>query len=195
MRRAVWLFLSLKGRLSLLHWWGAMAALCAVTVGLIWVSGRFGLGPWSEPSGDTQSSIDTFGALGWYGAALTLLMAFPFCAVSIKRRHDRGHSGLDVVIYAALLGLRAVWRAMQLGFTAAESSERVVSQSEFSVFFVWMPEPPPAYHAFGTLLGCYAIYLLAILGFSEGTRGANGYGPDPLAAAAQPVPPPAPPSA
>jgi len=75
---------------------------------------------------------------------------------------------------------------MQLGFTAAESSERVVSQSEFSVFFVWMPEPPPAYHFFGTLLGCYAVYLLAVLGFTAGTRGENRYGPDPLAPPAAP---------
>lgn len=153
-----------------------MAALFAVTVGLLWASSWFGLGPWYQQANGSQAAIDAFGSIGWYGVGLTLVLAFPYYAVSIKRRHDRGSSGHDVTVYLVLLVAQVLWRATQLGFTPAEVGSPSAPQNGFSSFIIWMPQPPSAYSAYSVLLGVYALYLVAVLGFTDGTRGVNRYG-------------------
>jgi len=155
-----------------------MAAMFAVTVGLYWISSRFGLGPWYRGVSSSTSAIDEFGSVGWFGLGLTLLLAFPYYAVSIKRRHDRGNSGLDVTIYLVLLVVQVLWRATQFGFTGPEVSDPSAPQNGFTSFIVWLPQPPSVYTLYSMLLGLYALYLIVMLGLMDGTRGANRYGDD-----------------
>lgn len=89
---------------------------------------------------------------------ISLLLVGPWLAIAIKRRHDRGNNGYDIIVFTtlnlalqllAVLGLGGQVLAM-LGLVA----------------FIW------------------GVVMLILLGFLKGTTGANSYGPDPLDAAA-----------
>ena len=80
---------SLEGRINRLQFWAALAVIAAVTVGLF-AAGR--------QSNTTGTGIGRAGAL----VAFALLLAFTgwtLVAVSIKRWHDMGLSGLMTLLW------------------------------------------------------------------------------------------------
>lgn len=108
----------------------------------------------------------TMGALA--GLILSLAFLYPGAALGVKRLHDRGKSGLLMVVFIApglisqLCGL--------LGITG--SYQTIAGHS------IHMP------NTLGWILNLItlgvAIWALVTLGFLKGTSGANGHGPDPL---------------
>jgi len=105
---------------------------------------------------------------GWASLILFVIFAYPLAAISIKRRHDRNNSGLDVWAY---LGLTVIVLLVQaLGFGSAMTD----------IGGMTVPMPSPLMSILSIIVGILGIYLLVVLGFLKGTPGPNGYGPDPL---------------
>jgi uncharacterized membrane protein YhaH (DUF805 family) len=94
----------------------------------------------------------------WATFAVSLLLAFPWLSLAVKRRKDRGSSGLDVYVYFGLSELA-------LFLTCLGASVLILEVVDF--FF--------------------ALYLLVVLGFLRGTIGPNRYGSDPLAGGTEAV--------
>jgi uncharacterized membrane protein YhaH (DUF805 family) len=105
---------------------------------------------------------------GWVGLVMFIIFLYPSAAISIKRRHDRNNSGLDVWIYFLLVLVTQIVSALGIGM------------STMDVGGASIPVPGPIIIALGTITGIYGIYLLVVLGFLKGTAGPNNYGPDPL---------------
>ncbi|MEO6015157.1 MAG: DUF805 domain-containing protein [Devosia sp.] len=105
---------------------------------------------------------------GWVSLILFLVILYPSAAISIKRRHDRNNSGLDVWIYFGLAFIMQLVSALGIG------------RSTMEVAGTTIPTPGPIAMVGGVIVGIYALYLLVVLGFLKGTAGANSYGPDPL---------------
>lgn len=80
---------------------------------------------------------------------------YPFLSICIRRRHDRGGNGWDVLV-VALLGIVSTL----LGIAGQEQS--IIAA------------------VVGFAGGLGVLYLLVVLGFLRGTPGPNLYGDDPL---------------
>jgi uncharacterized membrane protein YhaH (DUF805 family) len=94
---------------------------------------------------------------GWISLIIGLITAYPYIALSVKRRHDRNNSGYDAM---GLIVFSLLWSLIQaLGVITATGGIGMV----VSIIFL-----------------IYAIYMLVQLGFLKGTAGPNNYGPDPL---------------
>lgn len=124
-------------------------------------------------SGKTmQDIVDMLSAVatksGWAGLITLIVLLYPVAAISIKRRHDRGSSGIDIWVYLALALVLALIQALGLGMTTMEVGSIVV------------PAPTMLLTVIGLVAGIFAIYLLVVMGFLRGTPGPNQYGPDPL---------------
>lgn len=108
----------------------------------------------------------TMGALA--GLILSLAFLYPGVALGVKRLHDRGKSGLLMVVFIAP-GLISQLCDL-LGITG--SYQTIAGHS------IHMP------NTLGWILNIVtlgvAIWALVTLGFLKGTSGPNGYGPDPL---------------
>ena len=108
----------------------------------------------------------TMGALA--GLILSLAFLYPGVALGVKRLHDRGKSGLLMVVFIAP-GLISQLCDL-LGITG--SYQTIAGHS------VHMP------NTLGWILNIVtlgvAIWALVTLGFLKGTSGDNRYGPDPL---------------
>jgi uncharacterized membrane protein YhaH (DUF805 family) len=119
-----------------------------------------------------QEVVDMLSGLatksGWAGLITLIILAYPTAAIAIKRRHDRGRSGVDIWIYLALAAILALIQALGMGMTTMEVGDVVV------------PTPTTLLMVIGVVAGIFAIYLLVVLGFLRGTPGPNQYGPDPL---------------
>ena len=108
----------------------------------------------------------TMGALA--GLVLWLALLYPGVALGVKRLHDRGKSGLLMVVFIAP-GLISQLCDL-LGITG--SYQTIAGHS------IHMPNTLGWILNFVTL--GVAIWALVTLGFLKGTNGPNGYGPDPL---------------
>ncbi len=86
--------------------------------------------------------------------AISILLLAPWLAIGMKRRHDRGFNGYDVVAFTLLNLLDQV-----LSITGVQNELTFVLGV---VLFVW------------------GIVLFILLGFLRGDSGDNAYGPDPL---------------
>ena len=105
---------------------------------------------------------------GWVGLVMFLIFAYPSAAISIKRRHDRNNSGLDVWIYLGLAAIVQLITALGIGMSVADFAGTPI------------PVPGPLLTTLSIILGIFGIYLIVVLGFLKGTPGPNNYGPDPL---------------
>jgi uncharacterized membrane protein YhaH (DUF805 family) len=105
----------------------------------------------------------------WVALIHAIIVAIPMSILAIKRRQDRDGSGWDVLVFTAGI--------LILHLLGAIGVLRDFSKLVSLPFAIW------------------GFVLFILVGCLRGTPATNGYGPDPLAAAAQPVPPPAPPSA
>jgi uncharacterized membrane protein YhaH (DUF805 family) len=107
-------------------------------------------------TGESQPfSSTTFTLKPWAWIPLSILMSIAWLAFSIERRHDRGNSGVDAIVFAVASVVNQVLHAFQIG--------------EGIPLFI-----------FDCLMLAAGLYMLVVLGFLRGTPGPNQYGPDPL---------------
>ena len=98
---------------------------------------------------------------GWVSLVITLVFAYPWYALAVKRRHDRNSSGVDYLVLLGLQVAMALITALGFGYSGLERT------MPLTILFV-------ATAAMG-------LYMLVMLGILKGTEGSNQYGPDPLA--------------
>lgn len=87
---------------------------------------------------------------------IALLMLAPWLAIGIKRRHDRGFNGYDVVAFTALNILLQILGIFGVGGDLVFALSLIAS--------IW------------------GLILFVLLGILKGEEGANSYGPNPLKA-------------
>ena len=155
-------FTSMEGRIGRQSWWIGIIILAVVGFILNWILGMvmgagmsFDLAAMATPEG-MAALAGAMQRAAWVGLIVSIVLAYPYVALGVKRRHDRDNNGMDVIgfivfslIYNVLGGL---------GLTVG--------------------------NILGTILGIvflvYAIYIIVVLGFLKGTAGPNQYGADPL---------------
>lgn len=117
----------------------------------------------------TALCVTLFGFFGLLiGWVLMLLLLWPWLAISEKRLHDRGKSGLWLLLYyLAPLVLGAVKLSLygDMGVSAIMNPSGLSTILSFGEFIV-------------------IVWAIVELGTLRGTVGDNKYGPDPLAHAA-----------
>ena len=150
-----YLYTSLEGRINRKPFWIASLILFVIAIVISFAV----LMPISAANA-------TMGALA--GLILSLAFLYPGVALGVKRLHDRGKSGLLMVVFIAP-GLISQLCDL-LGITG--SYQTIAGHS------IHMPNTLGWILNFVTL--GVAIWALVTLGFLKGTSGPNGYGPDPL---------------
>jgi uncharacterized membrane protein YhaH (DUF805 family) len=183
------LYTSLNGRIGRKTWWLAGIALAVVILiveflilaplGFSYSAGMASLT--AANTGDTAAAsaalTGDFHKSIWAALIVTIIFGLPIVALGVKRRHDRGNNGIDIMVFYAIVIVLDLLQALGLGYTTLEVASGVS-----------VPVPSMPLTIINVLIGIYGIYLLVVLGFLKGTPGANQYGPDPtgvgLAAAA-----------
>lgn len=154
---------SFDGRLRRRDWWLISICLSLLSILLGEAVRYLLLGPaWSVfASGWSAVIALSEPRAGLLGLAVSLLVLWPYAAVSIKRRHDRGH-GAGLVIAAF------VW------------------SYAYPVALFLLPLRPDAgmglialYSGVGLLNAVISLWMLAIFGILDGTEGSNRFGPSP----------------
>ena len=176
-------FTSLDGRIGRQSWWIGVVILIVINIiisflilPLVGVSMMPNFAAMmADPNNvDPQAIADTVTATmrtaGWVSLVIFLIFLYPSAAISIKRRHDKDNSGLDVWIYFGLTALLLLAQALGLFMTATP-----IPGSEIVI-----PTPSLPMVILQIVVGIFGIYLLVVLGFLKGTTGPNQYGPDPL---------------
>ncbi|MEQ1769300.1 MAG: DUF805 domain-containing protein [Devosia sp.] len=170
-----------NGRLNRAPFWGYSLLLVVVIVIVQLVIVSSVLAPQMAVlmeqvgSGNTPTAQDFLGMfsgmapkLGWLAIIIQVVFSFPAAALSVKRRHDRDKSGLDVWIYIGLSIVISVLQLLGIGMTTGEVRGVAVMMPD-----TWMQVVQLALVIFG-------LYLFIVLAFLRGTIGQNSYGPDPL---------------
>jgi uncharacterized membrane protein YhaH (DUF805 family) len=149
-------FVGFDGRINRQKWWIGVVILIIVAFIINWIVGAV-MGGGGMMTLAQAMDPATMQKIGWQGLIVGIILAYPYLAISIKRRHDRGNNGYDA---AGLIILGLVYNLLQgLGIIG---SMTMVGGVIGIVFLV------------------YAIYILVQVGFLKGTPGPNSYGPDPL---------------
>jgi uncharacterized membrane protein YhaH (DUF805 family) len=155
-------YVGFDGRINRQRWWIGIVVLIIVGLVLNWILGMImGTGGMM----DLSQALDpaTMQKMAWQGLIVGLITAYPYLALSIKRRHDRDNNGYDA---AGLIALSLVFNLLQaLGIVSGMAA----MNGGFGLGSI-----------IGLLLAVYGIYMLVQLGFLKGTAGPNSYGPDPL---------------
>jgi uncharacterized membrane protein YhaH (DUF805 family) len=153
-------FMGFNGRINRQKWWISIIILAIVGFILSWILGLiFGTGMTLTAASLTDPAALTayVQKAAWVGVITSIVLAYPYLAISIKRRHDRNNNGYDVM---GLIALGIIFNLLTaLGVLSSMSGIGQI---------------------IGVILGIYALYALVVLGFLKGTPGANQYGPDPL---------------
>lgn len=147
-------YMGFDGRLNRQKWWISAIILAVVGFIISWILGLIMGG--GAPMSLTQA-LDpaVLQKAGWQSLILGIVLAYPYLAITIKRRHDRNNNGMDVVGFLAVE--LVYYLLMALGLTVGIVGTIV-----------------------GLAFGVYAIYILVVVGFLKGTAGPNSFGPDPL---------------
>ena len=174
-------YTSLDGRIGRQSWWIGVVILIVVNIiisflilPLVGVSMMPNMAAlMADPNNvDAQAIADTVTATmrtaGWVSLVIFLIFLYPSAAISIKRRHDKDNSGLDVWIYFGLTAILLLVQALGLFMTVTD------------VGGIQFPTPSLPFTILQIIVGIFGIYLLVVLGFLKGTSGPNQYGPDPL---------------
>jgi uncharacterized membrane protein YhaH (DUF805 family) len=174
-------FTSLDGRIGRQSWWIGVVILIVLNIiisflilPLVGVSmmPNFAALMADPNNADPQAIADavagTMRTAGWVSLVIFLIFLYPSAALSIKRRHDKDNSGLDVWIYFGLTAILLLVQALGLFMTVTDFGG------------VSIPTPSLPFTILQIIVGIYGIYLLVVLGFLKGTTGPNQYGPDPL---------------
>lgn len=175
-------FTTLEGRIGRQSWWIGVVILIVINIVisfLILPLAGFSMMPnfaalMADPNNVDAAAMaaavtSAIRTAGWISLIMFLIFLYPSAALSIKRRHDKDNSGLDVWIYYGLTGLTLLVQALGLFTTVVEVMPGVP-----------MAQPALPLVILQIVLGIYGIYLLVVLGFLKGTAGPNQYGPDPL---------------
>jgi uncharacterized membrane protein YhaH (DUF805 family) len=153
-------------------WFGVLlVAIANLALGAALIAAGFGMsetvnGTVTLDTGATSSFSHTSWSLSpWAALIHSAIVAIPMTILAIKRRHDRDGNGWDVIVFAASILLLNLLRAVGVpgDFT------KLISLP----FAIW------------------GLVLFILVGCLRGTPATNGYGPDPLPAAAPPPTPPA----
>ena len=156
-------FTGMDGRINRQAWWIGVVILIVVAIVLNFILGAIMGGgmPSLEQLMDPAVMAAYAQKQGWISLIIGLITAYPYIALSVKRRHDRDNNGYDAI---GLIVFSLVWSLVQaLGFVGSTN---------------------PIYMIVSVIFLIYAIYVLVQLGFLKGTPGANSYGADPLGYAA-----------
>jgi uncharacterized membrane protein YhaH (DUF805 family) len=152
-------FTGLDGRLNRQGWWISVIVLIIVAIVLNFILGLIMGGgmPSLEQMTDPAFMAGYAQKAAWQSLIVGVITAYPYIAISVKRRHDRNSNGYDAIglivvglLYSLLQGLGVISSTNTVGMII------------------------------GVIFGIYAIYMLIQLGFLKGTAGPNNYGPDPL---------------
>jgi uncharacterized membrane protein YhaH (DUF805 family) len=152
-------FTGMDGRINRQAWWIGVVILIIVAIVLNFILGAVMGGgmPSLEQMMDPAFMASYAQKAGWQSLIIGLITAYPYIALSVKRRHDRNNNGYDAI---GLIAFSLLWSLIQaLGLLNATGGIGMV----VSIIFL-----------------IYAIYMLVQLGFLKGTAGPNNYGPDPL---------------
>jgi uncharacterized membrane protein YhaH (DUF805 family) len=158
-------FTSMEGRIGRQSWWIGIIILIVVGFILNWVLGmvfgvsyNFDLATIATPEGQA-AMMATAQKAGWVSLIVSIVIAYPYVALGVKRRHDKDNNGLDVIVFIVF---SLVYNLLTgLGIAAGNILGTIIG----IVFLV------------------YAVYMLVVLGFLKGTTGPNQYGADPLGGA------------
>jgi len=153
-------FTGLSGRVNRPRWWIGIIILAIVGIVISWILGMiFGTGLMVNPSIATDPAAMSayLQKAGWTGVITGIILAYPYLAITVKRRHDRNNNGYDAM---GLIAIGIIWNLLTaLGVVSVVGGVgQVVS----------------------LIIGVYGIYMLVVAGFLKGTAGPNNYGPDPL---------------
>ncbi len=145
---------SARGRIRRSEWWlmgiGLAVARAILTlVATAFVAGPGGLADPAQPI----ASVIAF--------VFAALFFWPILAVSIKRAHDRNGSGIVVIL-----------------FTIIDLLMNALTAAEAEGFISLVPYELPFGLLSLVMIGV-GLFLFVTLGFLEGTRGKNRYGPSP----------------
>ena len=121
-----------------------------------------------DPAAISAAITSTMRTAGWISLVIFLIFLYPSACLSIKRRHDKDNSGLDVWIYFGLTALLLLVQALGLFMSVTD------------IGGMQIPTPSLPFTILQIVVGIYGLYLLVVLGFLKGTTGPNQYGPDPL---------------
>jgi uncharacterized membrane protein YhaH (DUF805 family) len=159
-----WLFFSFDGRINRAKFWVAVLVLIVVALLLVFaVLPLFGLGP-------TTMGATAGGPI--VSLVLTLIFAYPWTAVMVKRLNDRERPIWLVAVF---------WTPTVIGIIGQLTGATVAMQ-EVAGQQMMMP------NTFGWIVNLLSfaigIWALVELGILKGTEGANRHGPDPRGAGA-----------
>jgi len=171
------MLLGFDGRIRRRDWW-----LWGIgVIVLAWIlqsvaSAALGVNFLSSVGG--QVDVSTLRNASIASTVIGLLFIWPVSALSVKRAHDRDMSAWSVLPFYGLYAILAISSSV-LGVNAAAAGltdGRSAAPSEVMEMF----------GAGGMLVGVlaigvlvYALFLLVVLGFLDGTPGQNEYGPSP----------------
>lgn len=175
-------FTSLDGRIGRQSWWIGVVILIVINIiisflilPLIGISMMPNFAAMmADPNNVDAAAMSaavaaTMRTAGWVSLVIFLIFLYPSACLSVKRRHDKDNSGLDVWIYFGLTALLLLVQALGLFMTNVEVTPGLT-----------IPTPALPFVILQIVVGIYGIYLLVVLGFLRGTAGPNQYGPDPL---------------
>lgn len=149
-------FVGFDGRLNRQAWWLSVIALIVVAVVLSWIIGLI-MGTGGMLTLEQAMDPAYLQRAAWQGLIVSVITAYPYIAISVKRRHDRNNNGYDAI---GLIVVGILYNLLQaLGVIAMGDTVGMI---------------------IGLVFAVYAIYMLVQLGFLKGTAGPNNYGPDPL---------------
>lgn len=172
------LYTSLEGRIGRKTWWlGSLALAVVVLVVEFVILTPLGMGPMpniaaltgSDPAATVAVISDAMHRALWIGFIIYVICGLPVVALGVKRRHDKDNSGVDVMVYYAIVLVLSLVQALGIGLTTIDAGNGLM-----------LPAPSMALNIVNVLVGIYSIYLIVVLGFLKGTAGSNQYGPDPL---------------
>lgn len=115
-----------------------------------------------------QNIMDLQSKSGWANLLTFVILIVPLSALFIKRRHDRGASGMEYWVYAALALLMILLQVSGMGYSVLQLSG------------ISMPVPNMITTIVSLITMALGLYLLIVAGFLKGNEGDNSYGKDPL---------------
>ena len=169
-----WLYTEFDGRIGRKTFWiGAIVlAIASIIVTLIVTSimgvSMFGTAMMTGDDADAMLALST--RMAWINLVIYLIFCYPGYALGVKRRHDRGASGILILVSIGLGILSLLLQGFGLIYDVVTVGETAMLTPNI----------------LGTIIsaasGILGLYLLVVMGFLKGEQGANAYGPDPLAA-------------
>jgi uncharacterized membrane protein YhaH (DUF805 family) len=148
------------GRINRQRWWIGVVVLIIAGLILSWIlSLIFGTGFIMDMTvvQDPAAMLAYVQRAAWVGLITSLVLTYPYIALTVKRRHDRGNNGYDAIGLIVLSLLSNLLTALGIS-----------------------PPMSPLGGVISVVLLVAAIYILVQVGFLRGTPGPNQYGPDPL---------------